>query len=113
MEMMSNMGYYSELDISRYERGLRAKMGMYDDYSGNIDEIIEKEIKKYEEIYGKHDYYGFKDGKIYGIMKEDLERELAKYEREIDEGRMEYYTLDEVDSMLKKRLNIKENENGD
>lgn len=86
----NNMGYYSELDIA-----------------------LQGKIEEYEEIHGEYDYYGFKDGEIYGITQEDLDRELEKYEREIDEGKMEYYSLEEVDEMMSKRLNIKENENGD
>lgn len=122
------MGYYSELNIN-HDRGMRANMGMYDDYSGNVDEIIEEAIKKYEAEHGEYDYYGFRNNslgdtkkvEIYGVNKEELMKELEEVGERIINGEEKCYTIDELDEMLKKiintsndlKINIKENENDD
>lgn len=108
------MGYYSELDISKHEN--------------ELDIIMRDKIKEYEAENGEYDFYGFRNGEIYGVSKEELMKELEEVGERIINGEEECYTLDELDEMLKKiintsndlinksndlKINIKENENGD
>lgn len=75
------MGYYSDLDIA-----------------------IQEKIREYEAENGIYDYYGFKDGEIYGISEEELIKELEEADERIKNGEEECYTIDEVDELLSSKV---------